>query len=188
MNWGEIKQAVWHKLDAPDQAAMEEYMPGLVRAANEGAALLATAGKPIRRSVVAEADGCELELDTLAPDFYRLDGVRRIQGEQETPTRDYRLEGGLLRLPEPGWYRLLYSAYEESVTERTEDNHPMALDAEAAVLLPLYIASQLYKHDNAQLAVLWRNEFEVGRELLQMNGRQRAQGPGTAEFVAERWF
>ncbi len=55
-------------------------------------------------------------------------------------------------------------------------------------LLPLYIASQLYKHDNVQLAVLWRNEFEMGRELLQLEQRQRGQESGQAAFVAERWF
>ncbi len=51
-------------------------------------------------------------------------------------------------------------------------------------MLPLYIASQLYKHDNAPLAVLWRNEFEAGRELLQLRERERRGRPGWAEFEA----
>ena len=36
MNWGEIKQAVLHKLDGPDQDLAEEYKSRMIPAANEG--------------------------------------------------------------------------------------------------------------------------------------------------------
>ena len=36
-----------------------------------------------------------------------------------------------------------------------------------AVLLPLYMASQLYKDDDITLATMYRNEFEVAFSLLQ---------------------
>lgn len=188
MTWGEVKKAVQQKLDLTDAADLNEYLPGLVHAANEGMAMLATAGKPIRRTIVMETEEKEVELALLTPDLYRLEEVRRLEGEEEKPTLDYRLTGTLLQLPAAGGYRLVYSVYEEPVTEQTDDGHSFALDAEAAALLPLYLASQIYKHENVQLAVLWRNEFEAGRELLQLKNRQTAVQPGMAEFVAERWF
>ena len=43
----------------------------------------------------------------------------------------------------------------------------MPLDPEVAVLLPLYMASQLYKDDDITLATMYRNEFEVAFSLLQ---------------------
>lgn len=188
MTWGDVKQAVQQKLELTEAGDLEEYLPGLVRAANEGLALLATAGKPIRRAITVDTEDGEVELTLQAPELYRLEEVRRLEGVEEKATLDYRLTGTLLQLPAAGSYRLVYSAYEEPVTEQTGNGHRLALDEEAAVLLPLYVASQLYKHENVQLAVLWRNEFEAGRELLQIKNRQAAVQPGMAEFVAERWF
>ena len=47
---------------------------------------------------------------------------------------------------------------------KPEDRLELAEDA--AVLLPLYIASQLYKDEDLGLATLYRNEFELGLDRL----------------------
>ena len=62
---------------------------------------------------------------------------------------------------------LYYNAWPAPVTAQTPDEEDLPLDPEVAVLLPLYIASQLYKDDDITLATVYRNEFEVAFSLLQ---------------------
>lgn len=61
-----------------------------------------------------------------------------------------------------GNYIIEYMNYPEKITNETLDNHIIELEPECAALLPLYIASQLYKDDDISLATQYRNEFEVG--------------------------
>ena len=183
MNWGQIRPTVLDKLDGPDRLLESEYLPRMIQAANEGLALLATAGLPIWKRVRMRAEEEPLYLPQALPGFWRLETVARVQGEQVAPTLDYRREGSFLWLKE-GEYDIAYCALEEPIDQRTPDSHVFELEEDALTLLPLYIASQLYKHDNAPLAVLWRNEFEAGRELLQLRERERRGRPGWAEFEA----
>lgn len=56
-----------------------------------------------------------------------------------------------------------------SVTHVDADTAPdyeMELPESACVLIPLYIASQLYKDDDIAQATAYRNEFEVGLQDL----------------------
>lgn len=48
-------------------------------------------------------------------------------------------------------------------------NTEIGLPMEACVLIPLYIASQLYKDDDIAQATAYRNEFEVGIQDLYVN-------------------
>lgn len=54
---------------------------------------------------------------------------------------------------------------DEETTTETEINLP----EDACVLIPLYIASQLYKDDDISQATAYRNEFEVGLQDLYYN-------------------
>jgi hypothetical protein len=57
----------------------------------------------------------------------------------------------------------------------------MSLDPEVAAILPLYMASQLYKDDDNAIATVYRNEFEVAREALS----QKANVSKREEFISE---
>ena len=57
----------------------------------------------------------------------------------------------------------------------------MSLDPEVAAILPLYMASQLYKDDDNAIATVYRNEFEVARESLS----QKANVSKREEFISE---
>ena len=57
----------------------------------------------------------------------------------------------------------------EQITEDTTDEYKMQTYDEALVLLPMYIASQIYKDDDIGLATGYRNEFEVGLQELKRN-------------------
>jgi hypothetical protein len=53
------------------------------------------------------------------------------------------------------------------------------LEDDVVVLLPLYIASQLYKDDDISTATVYRNEFETARAEL----RNRHSGTQHGVFV-----
>lgn len=57
----------------------------------------------------------------------------------------------------------------EHVTYETEPETVIDLPEDACVLIPLYIASQLYKDDDIAQATAYRNEFEVGLQDLDYN-------------------
>lgn len=63
--------------------------------------------------------------------------------------------------------------YEKTTTDKidhsTEDTYELTLPADACVLIPLYIASQLYKDDDISQATAYRNEFETGLQDLYYN-------------------
>ena len=48
----------------------------------------------------------------------------------------------------------------------TDDDYILPVDPEVAAIMPLYMASQLYKDDDNSIATTYRNEFEVARDAL----------------------
>ena len=82
---------------------------------------------------------------------------------------------------EEGVYTVYYKAYPEQITQDTEDDYILELDPEVAAILPLYMASQLYKDDDNSIATVYRNEFEVAFDRLS----QKAKVPRKEEFVSE---
>lgn len=57
----------------------------------------------------------------------------------------------------------------DHVNYETKANVEIDLPEDACVLIPLYIASQLYKDDDISQATAYRNEFEVGLADLDYN-------------------
>ena len=55
----------------------------------------------------------------------------------------------------------------------------LELDPEVAALIPLYMASQLYKDDDNSIATGYRNEFQVAFEALS----QGAMVPKKEKFI-----
>ncbi len=127
-------------------------------------------------------------LSDILDDFYLLydDQVFYDDGTQrnKVPQGMYRLEGGkTLALPrsEPGSYVIYYQAYPASISTQTEDNYVLPLDPEVVVLLPVYMASVLYKDDDNGIATAYRNEFEIGLEAL----KQGNEAYGREVFYSE---
>ena len=57
----------------------------------------------------------------------------------------------------------------EHITDETPSDYTLSLTDDACSLIPLYIASQLYKDDDISQATAYRNEFEVGLQDLIYN-------------------
>lgn len=55
------------------------------------------------------------------------------------------------------------------ITSDTDDDYELTLPEDACVIIPLYMASQLYKDDDISQATAYRNEFEVALQDLTSN-------------------
>lgn len=57
----------------------------------------------------------------------------------------------------------------DKIDDTTKDDYIINYPEDACVLIPLYIASQLYKDDDISQATAYRNEFEIGLQDLICN-------------------
>lgn len=126
-------------------------------------------------------------LKELVPDFYMLDTTDIYYEGNDTPytqTQEYWQEGNtvlVLNREQIGNFTVYYKAYPEQITADTADTYEMPIDEEVAPLLPLYMASQLYKDDDNGIATAYRNEFEVAFERL----KNKANAPSAGEFISK---
>ena len=128
------------------------------------------------------------DLRKLVDDYYMVDPEGIIyEGNREvsryTATSDWFEEGYnilLLRRDKPGNYKIYYKAYPQPITLGTPDDTELVLDPEVSALLPLYIASQVFKEDDPSMATIYRNEFEVAYERLVKN----VEAPSQEHFVS----
>lgn len=128
----------------------------------------------------------KIEMDKVLDDFYQLAPAELYDlgdsGNGYIVANDYFQEADkTLVIPrdKTGIYVIHYRAYPQRITLETEDDYEMSLDPEVADLLPLYMASQIYKDDDLGIATQYRNEFEVGRDALS----QGALIPKKEKFV-----
>lgn len=120
-------------------------------------------------------------LTDFAEDFYQLDlqGVFYTGAYSEyIQTSDFYQEGDktlVLPYDKRGSYTVYYKAYPSQITKETEDEYELPLDPEVLALLPLYMASQLYKDDDNGIATTYRNEFEVAFERLKNSANRSSK-------------
>lgn len=197
MTWNDLKLLVLQKVFAVSDGKVvnddttREYLTAMPGAANEGLQLLATAGRFIKKKAVllqgVEQDRAEdapvavsalgegirrYDLAELLEDFYSMDadGVYFEADGTYCRAADWTMEAGhvfVLPADKAGKWTLWYNAYPPELRMDTKDTYELPLYPEVAALLPLYIASQVYKDDDVSMAVQYRNEFEVGRDALQ---------------------
>ncbi|PXX78472.1 hypothetical protein [Dielma fastidiosa] len=150
-----------------------EYLNKMWGAANEAMIRLATIGKTIMRQKtidlsderIISADKMYINLLDFCTDLFNVNtaGVRL----NEEPFSRFELYGHTMVLePQEGMLSVLYYAYPALLKPDSPDDTEIPLDIDAAVLIPLYIASELYKDDDNSLATMYRNQFETGLESL----------------------
>lgn len=110
------------------------------------------------------------DLKTLIPDFYKIDKLYFEDYSHELINRtDYILEDGYTLVIDDrlvGNFIMKYQSYPPKIDDDTDDDDEIDLPDEVACILPLYIASQLYKDDDIAMATAYRNEFEVAVENI----------------------
>lgn len=170
------------------------YLKSMPAVANEALQLLSTSGRYIKKKITIEqlAEGADpdesdadvkvtaqngtyrYDLSELTDDFYSfIDSQIYLEnGERYGRTSEFVIEGEstiALNASTVGKWTIYYNAYPQQITKDTPDNTVLSLHPEVAALMPLYMASQLYKDDDIGQAVQYRNEFEVAREELKIN-------------------
>lgn len=138
-------------------------------------------------SVPPFTDKVKYDMKALAPDFYMIDpqGIYFEGAYQKyLQTSDFYQEGTktlVLDRDMIGSFTIYYRAYPEQITADTDDEYELPIDPEVYTLLPLYMASQLYKDDDNGIATAYRNEFEVGFERLVNSANLSAYEEFTSE-------
>lgn len=188
MTWKDIKLATLQKMysadgnEIPEDAA--DYVAAMPYAANEALAMLATAGRYLIKATTITHDGTNktYDLKTLTGDYYDIYRIVYENNVRYGEYFNYVLENGTLifRGVPAGTYRVYYKAYPAEITADTADTYVLPLPMEVAVLIPLYMASQLYKDDDLAVSTTLRNEFEVGFERL-----SKYVSDGPSEFTSE---
>lgn len=172
MTWKDVKLATLQKMFSSDGTdikedddAVREYVNAMPYVCNEALALLATANKYIR--LTYETDE-KVVYTSQIPDFHSFGERIEAYGldEEDVPFPiEAKLIAGRLILPFTPAV-VYYNAYPETITAETEDDYEFSLPNDVVVLLPLYMAAELYKDDDISVATIYRNEFEVAREAL----------------------
>lgn len=181
MTWYDVKLAALQKMFASDgtdisnpDEATKEYLNAMPHAANEAIEMLCTAGRYLRKSYMTSKDKGEtltVNLEYEVPDYWRMGNmeVYKLVDDTPEPVDGVALYGGkYLVFPAEyeGDFEFFYDAKPTTITLSTPDSKKIDLPDDAVVLLPLYIASQLYKDDDNAIATMYRNEFETAFERL----------------------
>lgn len=196
MTWAELKIVTLQKVFAitdgklRDDDTTQEYLTAMPGAANEALALLSTEGWMRKKTLVivqdpeepeqTERDGIiyapvvgEFDLRKVAPEWYLPDTDVKMPQE-------WLVEGlSTLILPvRAGRWEIRYLAWPPELTTETDDDYELPIYPELATLMPLYMASQIYKDDDIAMATQYRNEFEVGLEMLRGSLRRLKEKDG----------
>ena len=103
------------------------------------------------------------DLKSSIDDFYKIIKFYHNGIELRNNT-DYKMEDYytlIINNMLDGEYYIKYQPYVEKINDDTSDDYILPLEHETAVLLPLYMASELYKDDDLSLSTIYRNEFEA---------------------------
>lgn len=108
------------------------------------------------------------DLSKLLNDFYKIEKIYHEDLNHELiHNNDYIMEDDYTLVIDDrltGNFILKYQPYQPKITLDTTDDEEIVLPDEIAVILPLYIASQLYKDDDIAISTMYRNEFETALE------------------------
>lgn len=127
--------------------------------------------------------------------YRRVDGQNVWYTDEQgnyAATTDYAVEAErwlLLPADKRGDWRVYAICIPEPVqlTATTEDDFTIPLPKECCDILPLYIASQLYKDDDISMSTIWRNEFNVALEAIAAQAAESGSGSGEFESVTGWW-
>ena len=142
---------------------------------------------PTTDDVPAFTSKIKYDMTALAPDFFMIDpqGIYFEGAYQKyLQTSDFYQEGTMTLVLDRnmiGNFTIYYRAYPVQLAADTDDSYELPIDPEVYSLLPLYMASQLYKDDDNGIATTYRNEFEVGFERLVNSANLSAYEEFTSE-------
>lgn len=114
-------------------------------------------------SVCENSEYIAYDLKDLTNDFYRFDTNALVIEECSDRVNNFRFTSDTvieIKADVSGTWTVPYLAYPTVITEYTPDDRNIDLPHELCLILPFYIASELYLEDDSALAIGWRNKFE----------------------------
>ncbi len=177
MTWKDIKKATLQHLFVIEGGIVvisdstKPYINAMPMAANEGIYLLASAGGVgIRSLSFSKKRGYgnydRFDMNLYANDFRSFTDEVYIEtdGERKKVYGFLTEASSILALPSwlEGEITVYYNPLPTLISSLTPDDEEIDLLPMASSLLPLYMASQLFKDDDMRQAVQLRNEFEAG--------------------------
>ena len=176
MTWKDIKLVTLQKMfsangnEIVNDEATRDYLAAMPYAANEALQLLCVANKYLRSYTdIPKSEGSVMKADITdyTDDFFRFGDLEAYDGDYN-PISFAVVAGTVVVLPKEasGTIRIYYDAWPKCITSSTSDDYEIPLAPDVVVLLPLYMASQIYKEDDNAIATIYRNEFEVARAEL----------------------
>lgn len=213
MTWSELKLVTLQKVFAISDGKLKEddttreYLTAMGGAAREALALLRCEDCKKEKTLTIvqdatveeryEAEGVwyapierednVYQLSELVPDWYRVCEEQVHRDGEKTDEWELEDEDTLVLPAESGRWTLRYEAWIDD-PQMIDEEEELPLLPEVVALLPLYMASQLYKDDDLSIATQYRNEFEVGREALRgMPQRSYERGKDRWRTVTGWW-
>lgn len=200
--WKELQETCLRKMFSLDGAELVRdssttpYLNSMPSVANEAMRILATVGRYWKKCLTIEqgwdeiAQGGNLlggfvayDLGQMVDDFYCLDKINLLAGNDYGTLTGYRMEGdNILLIPADatGTIRVWYHAYPPKITNKTADDFEIGLAPEVASMVALYMAGQLYKDDDISIAQIYMNEFMTWLEELKASAaRANSRNAGT---------
>ena len=191
MTWKDIKLITLQKMfsadgnNIPNDDSTKDYIAGMPHVANEGLLMICTSKHPILKHVdLTEEEGQVIgerrvyDVGEVVDDFYQFyPEVYYTENERERACDFYTEAHSVFSVPanRKGVYTVYYYSYPEEITPSTRDDYEMKSPKDVLAILPLYMASQLYKEDDNGIATSLRNEFEVALDRVAFNNPMRKQ-------------
>lgn len=182
MTWKDVKLATLQKMFSADgtninmsDETVAEYVNAMPFACNEALALLAGSNKYYRLSYEANEKVIPVRQLRSFYSFGETIEAYSLDEEGVPSPIECKLMADRLILPTTPAI-VYYNAWPEPVSANTKDTYSFPLTQDVVVLLPLYMAAELYKDDDIQVATVYRNEFEAARaELYSRPGHMQNQ-------------
>lgn len=196
MNWGQIQIESLKKMFLNNEELeidkLEEYktdkkyktyLYAMPQACNEAINYIIENGKPlIKEYKLKKKEKNKYNLPQQVPNFKRLYQI--VYDGDNKP--DWYVEGNnvlVINNWESGDITVYYESYHDLITSSTSSLFSLDLDNQMVVLIPLYIAAELYKDDDVQLATMYMNEFVTN--VSNIAGKDFNPNPTHIESVFE---
>lgn len=196
MNWGQIQIESLKKMFLNNEELeidkLEEYktdkkyktyLYAMPQACNEAINYIIENGKPlIKEYKLKKKEKNKYNLPQQVPNFKRLYQI--VYDGDNKPA--WYVEGNnvlVINNWESGDITVYYESYHDLITSSTSSSFSLDLDNQMVVLIPLYIAAELYKDDDVQLATMYMNEFVTN--VSNIAGKDFNPNPTHIESVFE---
>ena len=105
---------------------------------------------------------------SMPDDFLSFADMINYVNDKEDPAIVY-VSDKLIKLTEPGAYRIFYNALWEPITEENMNDSNLPIDQSVLNCIPSYVASQILAEDDIQRSTILRNEYELMLSRLDTN-------------------